>query len=355
MESNGAMQLELAPRPTVESNGPSGAKWPEGQLAAGHSGWVLGHFSRHSIFDLQNDCLQTCVGGTSDLCLGELSLLAFTASELRAMQSREHCGPADHWAHYRQHGPVLNVASLLYFLLLLPLDALCPSHRASLVWFVDMVLHHKCESVQALSSIALGSASTGVFVLDGAQHVPHPNYMGRVSRMQRPALALLIRDLQEWFPEWRRRHSKKWIFMCASSCVRLRISLSPMLLKHAASVPAGPQREPLSRRPFVEQILVGLQFQRGAHMGVHPINQELLPFVSLAGGPARVTISAVKRRMAEAQASLPLSHQALAAEHSGFLLEHFSRHSPLDPQDDCLLTCVAGELDKGVLGANKID
>ena len=303
MEPNGTM---VAPAASELVRALAGLPRPQGQLAAGHSGWILDHFSRHSIFDLQNDCLQTCVGGTSDLCLGELSLLASTAPKLRAMQSREHCGPADHWAHYRQHGPVLNVASLLYFLLLLPLDALCPSHRASLVWFVDMVLHHKCESVQALRWLHY---APGVFVLDGAQHVPHSNYLSRVSRMHMPALALLIRDLQEWFPEWRRRHSKKWIFMCASSCARLRISLSPMLLKHAASVPFGPQRGALSRRPFVEQILVSLQFQRGAHMEVHPINQELLPFVSLAGEPARVTISAVKRRMAEAQASLPLSHQ----------------------------------------------
>ena len=72
-------------------------------------------------------------------------MLAFTASELRVVQSPEHCGLADQWRQYCRHGPILNVASMLYFLLLLPLDALCYSHRANLIWFVDMVLYHNHE------------------------------------------------------------------------------------------------------------------------------------------------------------------------------------------------------------------
>ena len=61
---------------------------------------------------------------------------------------------------------------------------------------------------------------------------------------------------------------------------------------------------------------------------MHPTCQELSPFVSLADEPARVTNSEVKGRMANASAGLPRSQQVLAAEHSGFLLEHFSQHGP---------------------------
>ena len=91
------------------------------------------HFSRHNMLDLQNDCLLTCVRCTTTLCLGDMSMLAFTASELRIVQSLEQWAVADHWEHYSQHGPILNVASLLYFLLLLPLDSLCHLDRARLV------------------------------------------------------------------------------------------------------------------------------------------------------------------------------------------------------------------------------
>ena len=83
-----------------------------------------------------------------------MSMLAFTASELKIVQSLEHWGVADHWEHYSQHGPILNVASLLYFLLLLPLDSLCHLDRARLVWFVDMVLYYKYEAVRVLRNMA---------------------------------------------------------------------------------------------------------------------------------------------------------------------------------------------------------
>ena len=301
-------------------------------LAAEHSGFLLEHFSRHSFLDLQDDCLLTCVSGTSTLCLSDMGMLAFTASELRVVQSLEHCGPADQWRHYCRHGPILNVASLLYFLLLLPLDALCYSHRASLVWFVDMVLYHKFESVRVLRGIA---SVDDMSVPDGAQHVLDSSYMIQVERLQRPALALLIRDVQMWFPEWQQLQSARWILMCASACVRLKVSLSPMIRKHKASMPAGTQHAPLSKRPFVEQVLLSLQHQHGALLGVHPTCQELAPFVSLAGEPARVTNSEVKERMADASAGLPRSQQVLAAEHSGFLLEHFSQHGPDDADHVC--------------------
>ena len=227
---------------------------------------------------------------------------------------------------------ILNVASLLYLLLLLPLDALCYSHRANLVWFVDMVLYHKYESVQVLRNIALVN---DVFVLEDAQHVHDSNYMIRIERFQRPAPALLMRDVQKLFPEWQRLQSAKWILMCASACVRLKGSLYPMIQKHAASMPAGAQHTPLSQRPLVEQVLLSLQHQHGAFLGVHPTCQELSPFVSLADEPARVTNSAVRKRLADTHVSLPHSQQALAAEHSGFLLEHFSQHGPGDANHVC--------------------
>ena len=134
------------------------AKLPRTQekLAAEHSGFLLEHFSRHSFLDLQNDCLLTCVNGTSTPCLSEMSMLAFTASGLRVVQSLEHCGLADQWRHCCRHGPIINVASLLYFFLLLSLDTLCYSHRANLVWFADMVLYHEYESVRVLRNISLG-------------------------------------------------------------------------------------------------------------------------------------------------------------------------------------------------------
>ena len=224
------------------------------------------------------------------------------------------------------------MASLLYFLLLLPLDALCYSHRASLVWFVDMVLYHKFESVRVLRGIAsVGDMS----VTDGTQHVLDSSYMIRVERLQRPALALLIRDVQLWFPEWQQLQSVRWILMCASACVRLKVSLSPVIQRHMASMPTGTQRAPLSKRPFVEQVLLSLRHQHGALMGEHPTCQELAPFVSLAGEPAHVSNSEVKERMAEASAGLPRSQRVLAAEHSGFLLEHFSKHSPEEAVHVC--------------------
>jgi hypothetical protein len=76
-----------------------------------------------------------------------MSMLVFTAAELKIVQSLRHWGYADHWEHYSQHGPILIVASLLYFLLLLPDDALHYMDRARLVWFVDMVLYYKYEAM----------------------------------------------------------------------------------------------------------------------------------------------------------------------------------------------------------------
>ena len=101
------------------------------------------HFSRHKLLDLQDDCLSACVHSTRTLCLDEMGMLAFTAAELKIVQTLEHWGFNDHWDHYSQHGPILNVASLLYFLLLLPFDALSNVDRARLVWFVDMVLYYR--------------------------------------------------------------------------------------------------------------------------------------------------------------------------------------------------------------------
>ena len=48
---------------------------------------TLDHFSRHNLLDLQNDCLLTCVHGTTTLCLHDMSMLAFTAAELKVVQS----------------------------------------------------------------------------------------------------------------------------------------------------------------------------------------------------------------------------------------------------------------------------
>ena len=59
---------------------------------------------------------------------------------------------------------------------------------------------------------------------------------------------------------------------------------------------------------------------------VTPTCQELSPFVSSTNEPAYVTSRAVLRRMDVARTNLPRSQQVLAAEHGGFLLEHFSQH-----------------------------
>ena len=301
------------------------------ELAAEHSSFLLEHFSLHNFLDLEDDCLRPCVGITSTLCFNDMGMLAFTASELRMVQSLRHCGPADQWRHYCQHGPILNEASLLYFLLLLPLDALCLSHRASLVWFVDMVLYHKFESVRILRSSLDDMPGT-----DGAQHVLDFSYTLRVERLQRPALALLIRDVQSWFPGWQQLRSARWILMCASTCVRLEVSLSPMIRRLEATMPAGTHPPPLSKRPFVEQVILSLQQQHGAlQNNLSPTCPELEPFVSYAGGPARVSSSNVQERMDDASASLPRPQEMLAAEHTGFLLEHFSQHGSGDTEHAC--------------------
>ena len=80
------------------------------ELAADHRGFLLEHFSLHNFLELEDDCLRACVGGTSTLCLNDMGMLAFTASELRVVQSLRHCGPADQWRRYCRHGPILNEA-----------------------------------------------------------------------------------------------------------------------------------------------------------------------------------------------------------------------------------------------------
>jgi hypothetical protein len=215
--------------------------------------WKLDHFSRHDILDLQNDCLLACVRGTTTLCLHDMSMLAFTAAELKIVQSLRHWGYADHWEHYSHHGPILNVASLLYFLLLLPDDALRYMDRARLAWFVDMVLYYKYEAMRVLRY---------TFAFDhDASMLPEgmtlaTNYTVRIEQLQRPALAYLICDIQKWFAGWQHRRSSKWMRMCAKACVRLRVALSPMIQRHADSRPASSLHKPLRLQPFVEQILL---------------------------------------------------------------------------------------------------
>ena len=110
-----------------------------------------------------------------------MGMLAFTASELKTTQSLDHWGFDDHQRHYSQHGPILNVASLLYFLLLLPVNALRYLDRASLVWFVDMVLFYKHEALKVLDNMARG--------LPQEEHALQTSYTFRRERLQRPALS----------------------------------------------------------------------------------------------------------------------------------------------------------------------
>jgi hypothetical protein len=162
----------------------------------------------------------------------------------------------------------------------------------------------------------------------------------RIERLQRPALAYFISDIQGWFAGWQHHKSSKWMRLCARSGVRLRAALYPMIQRHVNSRPLS--HRPLRLQPFVEHILLSLQPQLGNGLGVNPTWQALSPFVSSASEPRFVTSGQVMRRMARTIASLPRSQEKLAARHSGFLLEHFSRHSFLDLQNDCLLTCVNG-------------
>ena len=93
------------------------------------------------------------------------------------------------------------MASLLYFLLLLPLDSLCHLDRARLVWFVDMVLYYKYEACQVLRNMATFDLVNNGFMLP-ADTAMETNYTVRIEQLQRPALALLIRDVQTWFAGW---------------------------------------------------------------------------------------------------------------------------------------------------------
>ena len=295
---------------------------------------TVDHFSRH-LLQLQNDCLLTCVHGTTTLCLRDLSMLAFTAAELKVVQSLDHWGHADHWEQYCQHGPILNVASLLYFLLLLPEDALHYMDRARLVWFVDMVLYYKYEAVRVLQYIS--AFDHDVSMLPESMNLA-TNYTVLIEQMQRPALAYFISDVQRWFSGWQHHKSSKWMLLVAQTCVRLRAALSPMIRQHARSRPLPHMS--LRLQPFVQQILQSLQPQLGSGLGVNPTCQELSPFVSSASEPRFVTSGDVMRRQANAHKGLPRPQEQLADEHSGVLLDHFSRHGIFRLQDDCLQACV---------------
>ena len=130
------------------------------------------------------------------------------------------------------HGPIINMASLLYFLLLLPLDSLCHLDRARLVWFVDMVLYYKYEAIRVLRNMATFDLVDDVFV-PPAGTAMETNSTIRIEQLQRPALALLMRDVPTWFAGGQHLRSAEWILMCATTCVRLNVALSPMLQKHA--------------------------------------------------------------------------------------------------------------------------
>jgi len=156
-----------------------------------------------------------------------MGMLAFTAAELKIVQTLEHWGFNDHWDHYSQHGPILNVASLLYFLLLLPFDALSNVDRARLVWFVDMVPYYKYEAVRVLRNRATFTPMHEDYLMLGeAQQLQETNCTIRIERLQRPALRLLIQDVKAWFTGWQRLRSMKWVHISAAVCVRLRRSRS---------------------------------------------------------------------------------------------------------------------------------
>ena len=186
--------------------------------------WTLDHFSRHNLLDMQNDCLLTCVHGTTTLCLRDMSMLAFTAAELKVVQSLDHWGYADPWEHYSQNGPILNVASLLYFLLLLPEDALHYMDRASLVWFVDMVLYYKYEAMRVLQYISAFDQDASMLP-EGMTLTT--NCTVRIEQLQGPALAYFISDIQRWFAGWQHHKSSKWMRLSAQSCVRLNPNPNP--------------------------------------------------------------------------------------------------------------------------------
>jgi hypothetical protein len=83
----------------------------------------------------------------------ECSMLTFTAAELQLSS----CGP--HASLFASAGPIRNSSSLLYFMLLLPADAMACSSRARIVWFIDMVLAIKSQAEALRSAAALPVAN----------------------------------------------------------------------------------------------------------------------------------------------------------------------------------------------------
>ena len=197
-------------------------------------------------------------------------------------------------------------------------------------------LYYKYEAVRVLwNRAALTPMHEDHPMLEEAQQLQETNYTIRIERLQRPALRLLIQDVKAWFTSWQLLRSMKWVHISAAVCVRLRTLILPMIQRHATSAPAGSLHRSLVQQPFIEQILLSLQPQYGNGLRVNPTCQELSPFITSCSDPPYVTSMQVMRRMDEAHAELPHSQQELAADHCGFLLEHFSRHG----SDHCEHVC----------------
>ena len=112
-----------------------------------------------------------------------------------------------------------------------------------------MVLYYKYVACRVLRNMATFDLVDNAFMLP-ADTAMETNYTVRIEQLQRPVLALLIRDVQSCFSGWQHLRSSEWIRMCATTRVRLRVALSPMLQKHAASRPAWSLHKPLSQQPL---------------------------------------------------------------------------------------------------------
>ena len=111
-------------------------------------------FAVSPLLGLEDDLLMLALG---DLPItqawDECSMLTFTAAELQLSS----CGLRA--LLFASAGPVRNSSSLLYFMLLLPADAMASSSCARIVWFIDMVLAIKSQAEALRSAAALCSTT----------------------------------------------------------------------------------------------------------------------------------------------------------------------------------------------------